>query len=212
MRKKKNLGQRMEAVKALAIENPEAYPGRWREMQSPEALLFVELGCGKGQFARALAAQNPGELIIAVEKLPDVLVMAMEAALQEDVQNLRFVSRDAGDLPQMFIPGEIDRLFINFCDPWPHWKQANRRLLHRGFLDKYRPLLASGGTLRFKTDNAPLFAFAQKELAAAGWHITSVDPDLPRSPGNIETEYEARFRDVGTPIGFLEASPSVDTP
>jgi len=204
MRKKKNLGRRMEAVKALLTESPAEAQGRWRALYGGGAL-FVELGCGKGRFARQLASLRPDALVVGAEKVPDVLVMAMEEALREGLPNVRFVAMDACDLPEWFAPGEIDGLFINFCDPWPHWKQSARRLTSRGFLEKYRLLLADGGTLRFKTDDAPLFAFTQKELSAAGWTVLRLERNLPRGGGNIETEYERRFRALGTPILYLEA-------
>jgi len=208
MRRKKNLEARIDAVQALLVENPSEHRGKWRSLHTPDTPLHLELGCGKGQFARALAARNPDALIIAVEMRPNVLVAGVEAALREGLPNLRFVSGDADMMHDWFAPGEIDRLYINFCDPWPHRKKAGRRLVYRGFLDKYRPLLRLGGTLQFKTDNAPLFAFAQKELAAAGWIIVTLQPDLPRGGNNIETEYETRFRAMDTAIGYLEARPT----
>jgi len=125
----------------------------------------------------------------------------MERAQREAIPNVRFIRGDVEAMEQYFAPGEINELVIQFCDPWPHWKHAPRRLMARNFLQKYRPLLAAGGTLRFKTDNEPLFAFAQKALAAEGWEITSCGPDSPAE--EIMTEYEAKFRERGIAIGAL---------
>ncbi len=147
-------------------------------------------------------------MVIALEKIPDVLVMAAEQAQKSGQDNLRFIWGDAVHLDENFAEGEIDRLYINFCDPWPHWKQASKRLVHRGFLDIYRPLLSLGGHLHFKTDNAPLFTFAKKELYAAGWNMAYAITDLPSGGDNIETEYESRFRAQGIPIASVKAAPS----
>jgi tRNA (guanine-N7-)-methyltransferase len=170
-----------------------------------------------GRFCCETAAARPDAFVLGAERSADAIVIGMERAQREGLSNVRFILGDAGDLDRVFQPGEIDELYIHFCDPWPHRKKAPRRLVARNFLQLYRPLLrrdaaSNGGRgtgetgfLKFKTDNAPLFAFAQKELAAEGWTVTHCDPDSP--PEAVMTEYEAKFRAQGVPIGSLTAAP-----
>lgn len=217
MRKRKNLDPRMERAAEWLIQNPEELASYWQQREiSPvpakrtpgSATRCVELGCGMGRFACETAAARPDALVVGLERIPDALIIGMERAQGENLQNIRFVLGDVNNLNRFFAPGGIDELYIHFCDPWPHWKRASRRLVARGFLQLYRPLLAPNGFLRFKTDNAPLFAFAQKELAAENWTITECSPDSP--PGDIQTEYEMKFRAKGVPIGVLTAKAPVN--
>ena len=158
MRKKKNLIPRMERCEACHVKDGFSIKGRWREALMPEAKeLRVELGCGKGRFTAETARQNPDILFIAVEKVPDALVVAMERAMAAELKNVFFVVGDAALMPDYFAPGEVDLIYINFCDPWPPKGQAKRRLTHRGFLDLYRKVLREDGQVHFKTDNQPLF-------------------------------------------------------
>ena len=208
MRRKKNLTARLEAVSDILIAQPEQCAGRWISDFMPGAgELLVELGCGLGSFTCGLSAEKPGALVAGIEKVQDALVVAAERAKKSGEANARFVAGDAGELPKWFSPGEIDGLYINFCDPWPHWKQARLRLVARGFLEKYAALISPDGALYFKTDNAPLFEFAQKELRESGWSIVQLSHDLPCGGGNIPTDYELKFRAAGVPIRFLAARP-----
>lgn len=130
MRKKKNLVPRMEACGALLVADPRALRGRWRELLPGAKELRVELGCGKGRFTAETAAAEPDVLLIAVEKVPDAMVVAMERARDAGLHNVFFVDGDAACLPDFFAPGEVDRIYINFCDPWPKSNQKKRRLTH----------------------------------------------------------------------------------
>jgi tRNA (guanine-N7-)-methyltransferase len=165
---------------------------------------IVELGCGMGRFACETAAARSGAFIIGIEREQNAIIIGMERAMRESLQNIRFIPEDVCKLADFFKAGSIDELYIHFCDPWPHRKQAPRRLVSRGFLQLYRPLLAPGGFLRFKTDNAPLFEFAQMELAAEGWTVTHCDADSP--PEGIITDYEMKFRGLGVAICALTAN------
>ena len=162
MRKKKNLAPRMEACGAYLIRDPFALRGRWRELMPEARELRVELGCGKGGFTVGTAAAEPEVLLIAVEKVPDAMVVAMEKARDAALRNVWFVDGDAALLPDMFADGEIDRLYINFCDPWPKSNQKKRRLTHGNFLKKYRQVLAEGGQIHFNyltDDRHPVIFF-----------------------------------------------------
>lgn len=201
MRKKPNLIPRMERCAEYLITDPEAWRGRWREKLSPNCALRLELGCGKGRFTCETAAAEPEVLFVAVERVPDAMVMAMERARDLGLRNVFFVDADAAGLPDFFAPGEVDRLYINFCDPWPTKRHAKRRLTHRNFLLKYRQVLPDGGEIHFKTDNAGLFAFSVEEFPAGGFQPTQVTDDLHRDGiQGVMTDYEAKFHAMGTPI------------
>ena len=206
MRKKKNLAPRMEACGAYLIRDPFALRGRWRELMPEARELRVELGCGKGGFTVGTAAAEPEVLLIAVEKVPDAMVVAMEKARDAALRNVWFVDGDAALLPDMFAPGEIDRLYINFCDPWPRKKNAKRRLTYHTFLEKYKKVLKLGGQIHFKTDNANLFAWSLPEMESCFLELRNVTDDLhANGPVGIMTGYEEKFYALGTPIHRVEA-------
>ena len=188
MRKKKNLLPRMEACRACQVQDPFAMRGHWRELMPDARELRVELGCGKGRFTVGTAQAEPDVLLIAVEKVPDAMVVAMERAQAAGLHNVFFVVGDAALLPDMFAPAEVDRLYINFCDPWPKSNQKRRRLTHGNFLKCYRQVLPMGGQIHFKTDNDKLF-----HLHADG-------------PVGIMTDYEAKFYELGKNINRCVAT------
>ena len=201
MRRKKNLGPRMEACAAWQIREPEARRGSWRALMPEASELRVELGCGKGRFTCETAKAEPEVLFIAVERVPDAMVMAMERARDMDLHNVFFVDADAANLPAYFSEGEVDRLYINFCDPWPTKRHAKRRLTHRNFLLLYRKVLKRGGEIHFKTDNQGLFEFSLPEFEAAGFRTEEVTYDLHgQGVQGIMTDYEAKFHALGTKI------------
>ena len=201
MRRKKNLGPRMEACAAWQIRDPEALRGSWRSLMPQAEELRVELGCGKGRFTCETAKAEPEVLFIAVERVPDAMVMAMERARDMDLHNVFFVDADAANLPAYFAGGEVDRLYINFCDPWPTKRHAKRRLTHRNFLLLYRKVLKEAGEIHFKTDNLPLFQFSLPEFQAAGFRTEEVTYDLHgQGVQGIMTDYEAKFHALGTKI------------
>ena len=141
MRKKPNLIPRMERCAAVQIRTPEDHKGRWAEEFSQYREIRLELGCGKGRFTCEQALREPDVLLLALEKVPDAMVVAMERVVEQGIPNVRFLDRDAELLPEMFAPGEISRLYINFPDPWPKKKQFKRRLTAPEFLDKYLSLI-----------------------------------------------------------------------
>ena len=201
MRKKKNLVPRMERCEAVHVQDGFSMKGHWRDLMPGAKALWVELGCGKGRFTAETARQNPEVLLIAIERVADAQVVAMERAVAEGLTNVFFVVGDAAALPSYFEPGEVDRIFINFCDPWPSKRHAKRRLTHRNFLALYRQVLPLGGEIHFKTDNAPLFAFSLTEFPQLGFSLSEVTDDL--HAGGVQgvmTDYEAKFHAEGIPI------------
>ncbi len=201
MRKKKNLVPRMGRCEAVHVQDGFSMRGHWRDLMPEAREVWIELGCGKGRFTADTAAANPDVLLIAIEKVADAQVVAMERAVAAGLTNVFFVVGDAATLPELFAPDEADRIFVNFCDPWPSKRHAKRRLTHRGFLLTYRKVLKDGGQLHFKTDNAPLFAFSLEEFPAAGFALSEVTDDLHREGvQGVMTDYEAKFHAEGLPI------------
>ena len=205
MRRRNNLAPRMEACESVWIHEPEALRGSWRSLMPGCRELRVEVGCGKGKFTVETAEAEPDVLLIAIERVQDALVLAMEAAIRKGLKNVFFVSLDAANIDQFFADDEIDLLYINFCDPWPRKKNAKRRLTHRTFLDKYCRTVREGGEIHFKTDNAPLFAYSLEEFAACGLEVKNVTHDLHKDGiVGIMTGYEEKFHALGTPINRCE--------
>lgn len=201
MRKKPNLVPRMERCGHLLISDPAALKGAWRSLKPDAQALWLELGCGKGRFTAETARQNPHVLYVAVERVPDAMVVAMERVEALGLDNVRFVDGDAALLREYFAPGEVDRLFINFCDPWPSNRHAKRRLTHEGFLVLYRGVLSSQGEIHFKTDNRPLFEYSLLQFPKAGYALKEVTRDLhANGVQGVMTDYEEKFHALGTPI------------
>jgi len=156
-----------------------------------------------GGFLNKLTVREQDSLFVGVERNRDVLIRAMEKLL--GLPNVRFISADAKGLSSWFSPGEIDALYLNFPDPWPHWKHASRRLTHCSFLTRYRSIMCVGGALHFKTDNAGLFRFTLSEMENCGFHILRADNALAEAVDNIPTEYETRYRERGQSIYYIHA-------
>ena len=201
MRKKPNLGPRMERCGRFLIDDPAAYRGHWRDLKPDAADLRLELGCGKGRFTAETAAAEPDVLLIAVEKVPDAMVVAMERAAKAELHNVFFIDIDANQLPEIFDAGEVDRIYVNFCDPWPPKRQAKRRLTHGNFLKLYRKVLRENGQIHFKTDNDPLFLWSIEEIPQFGFALSEVTRDLhANGQRGVMTDYEAKFHEQGVPI------------
>lgn len=207
MRKRPNLAPRMEKCAALMIDEPGIYRGRWRERFPGFSALQLELGCGKGRFTADTAEALPDTLIVALEKVPDAMIIAMERVKERGLENVRFINGDAAGLLDMFAPGEADRIYINFCDPWPKSRDAKYRLTAPDFLRKYADVLPVGGQIHFKTDNTPLFTWSVEQFESEGWALSEVTNDLhANGPVGIMTDYEAKFHAEGMPINRLVAT------
>ncbi len=205
MRKMKNLDPRMEKCADVRVADPAQRKGAWRALKPDAAALWVEVGCGKGKFTAETAAANPDVLLIAVEKCREAMVVAMEKAKNMGLKNVFFIDMDVEKIEDIFAPGEIDRLFINFPDPWPRKKNAKRRLTYRTFLDKYCRVVRENGEIHYKTDNAPLFEFSLEEFAACGLEVKNVTRNLHENGVvGIMTGYEEKFHALGTPINRCE--------
>lgn len=206
MRRRNNLEPRMAACEPVWIHEPEQMRGHWRELMPGCRELRVEVGCGKGKFTVETAAAEPDVLLIAIERVPDALVLAMESAMRMNLKNVFFVSLDAANIDAFFDESEIDLLYINFCDPWPRSKNAKRRLTYHTFLEKYKKVLKIGGQIHFKTDNAKLFEWSLPEMESCMLELRNVTRNLHENgPVGIMTGYEEKFYQLGTPINRVEA-------
>ena len=210
MRKKKNADKRMLACADYKIDNPQDYKGNWKKDIAGGKDLYLEIGCGKGTFVCETAKRNPDKFFIAVEKVRDVMVMAMEKAKNAELKNVVFADIDAEKLGEVFEENELSEIYLNFSDPWPKKKHAKRRLTYRNFLELYRKILSPDGTVFFKTDNRPLFDFSLEELEFCGYTKSDITYDLHNSEyakDNVVTEYEANFSAKGFTINRVVAKP-----
>ena len=174
MRKRHNLEPRMEKCAGYIIKDSTAHCGRWMQDFPGYEKLYVELGCGKGRFTADTAASMPDTLFLAIEKVPDAMIIAMERIRDRELENVRFIDGDAAALTEMFAPGEADRIYINFCDPWPKSRDAKLRLTAPAFLRRYADVLRTGGEIHFKTDNTALFDWSMEQFAAEGTHTAAI--------------------------------------
>lgn len=210
MRKKKNIDARRDACGEYFAA---AQPGQWRGDRGDSTPLYLEIGCGKGRFCVESARQMPECRYVAVEREQNVVVMAAEKAKAAGLSNLSFLSVDAAKLSEIFSPSEVDRIYLNFSDPWPPKKYWKRRLTHRRMLKLYDGVLKLGGELFFKTDNEDLFNFTMEELPQCGYEIRWFTHDLHAEDiPNIMTEYEENFSAKGFKIHRLEAVKVSDAP
>ncbi|MBQ5950970.1 MAG: tRNA (guanosine(46)-N7)-methyltransferase TrmB [Lachnospiraceae bacterium] len=184
--------------------------GRWSETVFGNSRpIHLELGTGKGKFLYALAQQHPEINYLGAELYSSVLIRAVDRLTEEPLPNLRFLCLDAFDLPAYMGPGEVQKIYLNFSDPWPKERHAKRRLTSERFLHSYEKYLAPDGLLEFKTDNTDLFDFSLESVPAAGWELVAFTRDLHADPvlsaGNVMTEYEEKFSSRGVKICKLIA-------
>ncbi len=196
------------AANEFVIQNPEQYKGKWKEVFQNDNPIHIEIGMGKGNFITTLALQNPNINYIGIEKYSSVLLRAIEKRQELPCTNLFFLRFDAEAIATLFEKDEVERIYLNFSDPWPKDRHAKRRLTSREFLTRYNEFLCKDGYVAFKTDNRPLFDFSLEEVVTAGWKLKDVTYDLHHSEyakGNVMTEYEQRFSSMGNPIHRLVA-------
>lgn len=217
MRYKKHLEERMEAIAPVLLhrELEEFYRMTDEEKNfvvSPVEIfgndnpLYLELGCGKGNFAIQSAKLHPDRNYIALEKLSNVIVVGCEQAMKENLPNLRFLNCRAENLLHYLPPQSVTEILLNFSCPFPKKTYANRRLTSKNYLALYKQLLIDGGIIRQKTDDKPFFDFSLESYAENGFETFDISLDLPADlDGNIVTEYEAKFRQIGKPIYAVKA-------
>ena len=207
MRKKKHGAERIEACAELLIRDITTLKDGFDGLFDEDRPVFLEIGCGKGNFAVGMAKKYPNQNFIAMERVSDVCCIALEKAMaakdERESDNLRFLIGDAKLLSENVLPHSLDGIYLNFSDPWPKAGHAKRRLTHRSFLAIYKNLLKEDGILRFKTDNVGLFDFSLEEFEAFGAKILWQTRDLhasEKNADNVMTEYEKNFSEKGFSI------------
>lgn len=202
----RNISGSREVIAAsdCVIHEPQDRKGSWREVFGNDNPIRIEIGMGKGRFIMDLARMNPEINYVGIEKYSSVLLRGIQKLEADPLPNLYFIRMDAEEIAEVFGREEVDRIYLNFSDPWPKDRHAKRRLPSREFLHRYDEILKKDGVIEFKTDNEDLFRFALRELEPAGWRINRVTEDLHHDEemmrGNVMTEYEERFSSMGNPI------------
>ncbi len=192
----------------FSIQQPEQMKGKWAEVFQNDHPIHIEVGMGKGQFIIEMARRNPEVNYIGIEKYSSVLVRAVEKLEDFEQDNLRLIRMDAENIEEVFDKDEVDRIYLNFSDPWPKDRHAKRRLTSTRFLERYNNILTPEGRVMFKTDNKDLFDFSLEQVEEAGWILENHTYDLHHSEyneGNVMTEYEEKFSAKGNPICRLVA-------
>lgn len=188
----------------FVIQSPKAQKNKWRELFGNFHPLHIEIGMGKGRFIMDMARLHPEINYIGIEKYSSVLIRGIQKMETEELPNLYFIRMDAEEITEVFGQGEVEKIYLNFSDPWPKDRHAKRRLPSYEFLSRYNEILSKEGNLEFKTDNKELFTFALEQLEPAGWHLDKVTYDLHNDEvmmeGNVMTEYEEKFSSKGNPI------------
>lgn len=186
------------------VHEPQKYKGKWKEIFGNDHPIRIEIGMGKGRFIMDLARMNPDINYVGIEKYSSVLLRGIQKMETDPLPNLYFIRMEAEEIADVFGREEVERIYLNFSDPWPKDRHAKRRLPSREFLHRYDEILMRDGIIEFKTDNHDLFQFALGELEPAGWHLEQMTEDLHHNEemmaGNIMTEYEERFSAMGNPI------------
>ena len=197
----------------IAVKESKEYKGKWNVLFENNNPIHIEIGMGKGQFILTLAKRNPQINYIGIERYSSVLLRALEKFDTEEfceLTNVRFICMDAMELPDVFESEEVEKIYLNFSDPWPKKRHARRRLTSIVFFAQYDKVLAKEGVVEFKTDNRPLFEFSLEQVQEAGWKLLGSTFDLHHdasmNQGNAMTEYEEKFSAQGNPIHKLIAT------
>lgn len=211
-RNRKGLKRRIALCTDVTVQAPEENRGKWNAVFGNDNPIHLEIGCGKGKFIAEMAALHPNINFIAMERVENIIILAMEKVKNAELPNVRFLQTEAHRLPEFFETGEISRIYLNFSDPWPKNRHAKRRLTSEKFLPLYRKVLADGGAIWMKTDNRALFDYSIESFEENGFLLQNVCYDLHHSsfPDNIMTEYEQNFSSKGFPIHRLEAYPKTE--
>ena len=204
----RNIPGAKEAVaeSPFVIQTPAEQKGRWAERFGNQNPIHIEVGMGKGQFLTEMALLHPDINYVGIERYTSVLYRALQKReeLEQTLPNLFYLCIDAQELPDIFAPGEVEKIYLNFSDPWPKERHAKRRLTSREFLARYQQILPAGGIVEFKTDNRGLFDFSLEEQKEAGWELLACTYNLHKDEkmmvGNVMTEYERKFSKLRNPI------------
>ena len=218
----KNLQEKLDMNSSFLIENPKELKGRWHAVFGNDNPICLEIGCGKGRFITSRAMDHPEQNYIAIEGQSNVVLRALQKAEENSIANLRIFITYVSDLKEYFDAGELSTVYLNFSDPWPKARHAERRLTYRDRLKNYKEVLSPGGFIEFKTDNDGLFDFTLGEIEAVGYRVVEMTRDLHGEMSDemfIElsgdmsafaadaaaylTEYEEKFMVLGKNINYV---------
>lgn len=198
------------AESPFVVQKPQQYKGSFKkDVFGNENPIYIEVGMGKGKFIMEMAEKFPQVNFVGIERYPSVLLRALEKRGELELPNIYFMCVDARELTEYFAGEEVDRIFLNFSDPWPKDRHAKRRLTSPEFMKVYDQILVKDGRVEFKTDNQDLFSYSLESIPQAGWKIDACTRNLHQSQmaeGNVMTEYEMKFSSMGNPICKLIAS------
>lgn len=206
-RKVKGADEKLLSYKGYVLRDDiNKLKGNWNSKFENNNPIHVEFGTGRGKFITTLAKENPNINYIAFEIKEEVIIKGVEKAVEANLNNILFAWADVSNILDYFEEYELNRIYVNFCDPWPKTRWAKRRLTHANFLNMYKTLLSKDGELHFKTDNEKLFEFSLNEIASNNWMLKNICLDLAKSEfENVTTEYEDKFMSYGMKIFRCEA-------
>jgi tRNA (guanine-N7-)-methyltransferase len=207
LRNDPNAEEKLAQHPEIVVQDPENYKGKWHQLFQNNNPIHIEIGTGKGGFVTGMAKQNPNVNYIGIERFTTIVVKAMNNILEAEVSNAKLLNVNAVNILQYFDCGEVDRVYLNFSDPWPKIRHEKRRLTYKSFLDEYKQILTKNGEIHFKTDNQRLFEYSLESFSRYGLLLKNISLDLHNSDieGNVMTEYEQKFADEGMRIYRCEA-------
>lgn len=206
-RKVKNVKERLAAFSEFSVADGKKIKGNWKNVFANQNDIYMELGCGKGQFSLRQAELHPDRNYIAVEGQETILLRALEKAAIANLPNIKFMQAFMQDVTEYFNDDELSGIYLNFSDPWPKDRHAKRRLTHTRFLKGYAKVIKNSGIIEFKTDNDALFEFTIGEIKANDFEILEYSRDVHNSAfpsKDITTEYEDKFKGVSKNINYVK--------
>lgn len=207
LRNKPGAKQQILEQPNIVIPNPKEIKGKWSEIFGNDNPIHIEVGTGKGKFVIGMGQANPSINYIGIEKYDSVIITAMERVIESGATNVKLLNQDVNELTSFFAEDEVERVYINFTDPWPKNRHEKRRLTYESFLALYEQVLPKHGEIHFKTDNQGLFEYSLHSFSKYGLLLKNISLDLHNSDieGNIMTEYEQKFSEKGMRIYRCEA-------
>lgn len=205
-RRVKGSDEKIVTYKDHVITEAQDYKGKWRELFGNENPIHLEVGIGRGSFLKKFAIKHPEINYVGIETKEEVMLYGVKESYEEGLKNIKFIWQDAANLNDFFDPKEVNRVYLNFSDPWPKNRHSKRRLTAASFLEMYRDVLVDKGEVHFKTDHEELFEFSLNSFSEEGWKLKNISLDLYKNlpEDNIPTDYETKFVEQGLKIYRLE--------
>lgn len=205
-RRVKGSDEKIVTYKDHVVTQAQEYRGKWKELFGNNNPIHLEIGIGRGSFLKKFAIKHPEINYIGIETKEEVMLYGVKESYEEGLTNIKFIWQDAANLNDFFDLKEVDRIYLNFSDPWPKNRHSKRRLTAGSFLEMYRDVLVDQGEVHFKTDHEELFEFSLNSFSEKGWKLNNISLDLYKNlpEDNIPTDYETKFVEQGLKIYRLE--------